>query len=102
MSETQNKLVEDSEGSIQTVCGFDKRISIVNGEIKLGKEGKVYALLTVIDSKGEKHLVNSASSGILRKILEKMAFTGKIDCTIKDNPPFAPDGKYNFFTLENI
>ena len=100
MNETQNKLVEDSEGSIQTVCGFDKRISIVNGEIKLGKEGKVYALLTVIDSEG-KHRVNSASTGILRKILEKMAFSGKIDCTIKNNPPFK-GGKYNFFSLENI
>ena len=101
MSEKQNKIIDESEGSIQTVCGFDTEISIVNGEIKLGKEGKVYALLTVIDSKGEKHRVNSASSGILRKILEKMVFTGKIDCTIKDNPPFK-DGKYNFFTLENI
>ena len=101
MNETQNKLVEDSEGSIQTVCGFDTKISIVSGEIKLGKEGKIYALLTVIDSEGKKHRVNSASSGILRKILEKMAFSGKIDCTIKNNPPFK-DGKYNFFTLENI
>tara|TARA_B100001146_G_scaffold199126_1_gene189013 strand:+ start:2994 stop:3299 length:306 start_codon:yes stop_codon:yes gene_type:complete len=101
MSEKQNKIIDESEGSIQTVCGFNTKISIVNGEIKLGKEGKVYALLTVIDSKGEKHLVNSASSGILRKILEKMVFTGKIDCTIKDNPPFK-DGKYNFFSLENI
>ena len=101
MSEKQNKIIDESEGSIQTVCGFNTKISIVNGEIKLGKEGKVYALLTVIDSNGEKHLVNSASSGILRKILEKMAFTGKIDCTIKDNPPFK-DGKYNFFSLENI
>jgi hypothetical protein len=101
MSETQNKIIDESEGSIQTVCGFDKRISIVSGEIKLGKEGKVYALLTVIDSEGKKHRVNSASTGILRKILEKMAFSGKIDCTIKNNPPFK-DGKYNFFTLENI
>tara|TARA_R100000963_G_scaffold14457_2_gene10392 strand:- start:647 stop:949 length:303 start_codon:yes stop_codon:yes gene_type:complete len=100
MSETQNKIIDESEGSIQTVCGFNTRISIVNGEIKLGKEGKVYALLTVIDSKGE-HRVNSASSGILRKILEKMVFTGKIDCTIKNNPPFK-GGKYNFFSLENI
>ena len=100
MSEKQNKIIDESEGSIQTVCGFNTRISIVNGEIKLGKEGKVYALLTVIDSKGE-HRVNSASSGILRKVLDKMVFSGKIDCTIKDNPPFK-DGKYNFFTLENI
>ena len=101
MSETQNKIIDESEGSIQTVCGFDTKISIVNGEIKIGKESKVYALLTVIDSKGEKHRVNSASMGIIRKILEKMVFTGKIDCTVKDNPPFK-DGKYNFFTLENI
>ena len=100
MSETQNKIIDESEGSIQTVCGFNTRISIVNGEIKLGKEGKVYALLTVIDSKGE-HRVNSASSGILRKVLDKMVFSGKIDCTIKDNPPFK-GGKYNFFSLENI
>lgn len=100
MSETQNKIIDESEGSIQTVCGFDTEISIVNGEIKLGKEGKVYALLTVIDSKG-KHRVNSASSGILRKVLDKMVFSGKIDCTIKDNPPFK-GGKYNFFSLENI
>ena len=96
----QNKIIDESEGSIQTVCGFNTRISIVNGEIKLGKEGKVYALLTVIDSKGE-HRVNSASSGILRKVLDKMVFSGKIDCTIKDNPPFK-GGKYNFFSLENI
>jgi hypothetical protein len=100
MSEKQNKIIDESEGSIQTVCGFDTEISIVNGEIKLGKEGKVYALLTVIDSKGE-HRVNSQSSGILRKVLEKMIFSGKIDCTIKDNPPFK-GGKYNFFSLENI
>ena len=99
MSETQNKIIDESEGSIQKVCGFN--ISIVSGEIKLGKEGKVYALLTVIDSKGEKHRVNSASSGILRKILEKMVFTGEIKCTIKENPPFK-DGKYNYFSLENI
>jgi hypothetical protein len=99
MSETQEKIIDESEGSIQTVCGFDKKISIVNGDIKLGKEGKVYALLTVIDADGKKHLVNSASSGILRKILENMLFQGTIECSIKDNPPFR-NGKYNFFTLE--
>ena len=30
MSETQNKLVDESEGSIQTVCGFDTEIQTIN------------------------------------------------------------------------
>ena len=114
MSKKQEKIVgldealrEDnqSEGSIQDICGFGNELHIIDGQIKQGKNGD-YALITLNDSKGVEHIVNSSAKAIVEKIQQlaqkDMLNTGTaISCTVKSNPP-SKYGKYNFLTLETI
>ena len=114
MNEKQDQIVgidealkEDnqSEGSIQEICGFGNELHIIDGQIKQGSHGD-YALITLNDAEGIQHIVHSSAKAVVDKIQQlarkEMLNTGKaISCTVKNNPP-SKLGKHNFLTLESI
>tara|TARA_R110002012_G_scaffold316240_1_gene530965 strand:+ start:36 stop:386 length:351 start_codon:yes stop_codon:yes gene_type:complete len=93
----------ESEGAIQTVCGFDTEIHILGGEIREGQNGK-YALIDLNDSQGTKHKVHSSAKPIvddMEKLIKSESF-GKIPIVCKVVKGISKSTGRTFYTLVGL
>jgi len=93
----------ESEGAIQTVCGFDNEIHILGGEIREGQNGE-YALIDLNDSQGTKHKVHSSAKPIVDKVksLVSSEKLGKVPIVCKVVKGISKSTGRTFYTLEGL